>query len=348
MADQPLGLRVGLGLVDLAPGPAGTVEVGAQEPSRLAGRVERYVERGTEVDRHRDGILPPAAGTPAARPYSGRGRPGGRARGGAGPAPSGPRCWCAAPVVLVLHAVGAADLVDLVLVGRGRAAAGNVLAHVLVGRASSSGSPASIRASSCGIASRRRKPLGRTPVRNASAATAVRRDGEPRARPAAGDARPGALDRARYAGGRLGAGFASSSIIDGGSGTTLRPPPPERQGLSAARRAGPRRRAQRRPARQVTTGSVAVRLSAVESASGPVEALAQLLDQLAVEPVVPAQGDLAGQPALARPAGHRVRRHAQQLRNLRTGQELRPDDSGCRFHCGFTPYRVLGRFGPEK
>ena len=37
-ADQPLGLGVGVGLVHLAPRPAGAVEVGAQEVAGLAGR----------------------------------------------------------------------------------------------------------------------------------------------------------------------------------------------------------------------------------------------------------------------------------------------------------------------
>jgi hypothetical protein len=61
------------------------------------------------------------------------------------------------------------------------------------------------------------------------------------------------------------------------------------------------------------------------------EALLELLDQVALEAVVPAQGDLAGQPALARPAGHRVRRHAQQLRNLRPGKEPGTDrHRGCQ------------------
>ncbi len=72
----------------------------------------------------------------------------------------------------------------------------------------------------------------------------------------------------------------------------------------------------------------------VESGAGPVEAATELLDELAIEPVVSPQCDLTGQPALARPARHRVRRHAQQLRNLRSGQELRLGRFRCdRFDC---------------
>src|SRR5262245_1399127 len=53
----------------------------------------------------------------------------------------------------------------------------------------------------------------------------------------------------------------------------------------------------------------------------PAEAPLQLLDELALEPVVPAEGDLAGEPAFARPTRDRVGRDAEQLRDLRTGEE---------------------------
>src|SRR5262245_28569231 len=55
----------------------------------------------------------------------------------------------------------------------------------------------------------------------------------------------------------------------------------------------------------------------------PAEALSQLLDQVAVEAVMPSQRDLAGKAALAGPPGDRVGRDAQELRDLRTGQERR-------------------------
>ena len=53
----------------------------------------------------------------------------------------------------------------------------------------------------------------------------------------------------------------------------------------------------------------------------PAEALSQLLDEFAVETVMPTERDLAGKAALAGPPGDRVGRNAQKLRNLRTGQE---------------------------
>jgi hypothetical protein len=56
--------------------------------------------------------------------------------------------------------------------------------------------------------------------------------------------------------------------------------------------------------------------------TGAVQALAKLLDELTVEPVVPAERHLARQPTLPGPASHGVGRNAQKLRNLRTGQKL--------------------------
>jgi hypothetical protein len=55
----------------------------------------------------------------------------------------------------------------------------------------------------------------------------------------------------------------------------------------------------------------------------PIQALPELLDEFAIEPVVSAEGHLAGQPAFARPARNGVGRHAKELRNVRSGQEGR-------------------------
>ena len=76
--------------------------------------------------------------------------------------------------------------------------------------------------------------------------------------------------------------------------------------------------------------------SSVRTAARSGEALPQLIDHLAVESVVPAERDQAGYPALSRPARHRIRRHAQELRNLRAGQELAGLHGGPRlgFHGG--------------
>ena len=63
-------------------------------------------------------------------------------------------------------------------------------------------------------------------------------------------------------------------------------------------------------------------VDSLERAPGPVQALAQLLDELTIEPVVPSERHLAGQPALARPACHGVGRYAQQPGHFGTGQEL--------------------------
>ncbi len=56
--------------------------------------------------------------------------------------------------------------------------------------------------------------------------------------------------------------------------------------------------------------------------SCPILLFPELLYDLAVEPVVPAERHEAGQPTLPRPARHGVRGHAEQLRNLRSGQKL--------------------------
>jgi hypothetical protein len=49
---------------------------------------------------------------------------------------------------------------------------------------------------------------------------------------------------------------------------------------------------------------------------GPAEALAKLLDELPVEPVVAAEGDLARQAPFAGPTGDRIRRDAEKPRDL--------------------------------
>jgi hypothetical protein len=53
------------------------------------------------------------------------------------------------------------------------------------------------------------------------------------------------------------------------------------------------------------------------------QAQSKLFDDLALEPVMPAQCDVAGQPALARPARDGVRGDTKHLRDVRTGEELR-------------------------
>src|SRR5262245_36064912 len=55
--------------------------------------------------------------------------------------------------------------------------------------------------------------------------------------------------------------------------------------------------------------------------AGAAQASAQLFDLIVVVAMVAAERDLAGQPPLARPARHRVRRHSEQLRDVRAGQE---------------------------
>ena len=50
--------------------------------------------------------------------------------------------------------------------------------------------------------------------------------------------------------------------------------------------------------------------------TGTAEALAKLFDDFTIESVVAAQGDLARQAPFPRPPGDRVRRNAQQLRDL--------------------------------
>lgn len=82
---------------------------------------------------------------------------------------------------------------------------------------------------------------------------------------------------------------------------------------------------------------------------GPILLLSKLLYDLAVEPVMPAQGHQAGQPTLPRPACHRVGRHTEKLRNLRSGQILGFThlDVGFLYSVLHDP-RLLGRFRPDK
>ena len=90
-------------------------------------------------------------------------------------------------------------------------------------------------------------------------------------------------------------------------------PPFTRTSWTAAR-AGP-------PTRGLRRIHAAADRQSARHVPGPVEALPELLHELALEPVVPAQGDLAGQPALACPTRDRVGGDAEELRDLRTGQE---------------------------
>jgi len=81
--------------------------------------------------------------------------------------------------------------------------------------------------------------------------------------------------------------------------------------LTAARVCPPS--ARERPTPRAAVEQLVMLRAVSRAGSRPVQALPELLDELAVEPVVPAQRDLAGQPALARPTRHRVRRHASSF-----------------------------------
>ena len=193
---------------------------------------------------------------------------------------------------------------------------------------------------------RRRKAQGRTPVRSASAATAVARE------------LVGSRPYARRCALRSGLPFRSHPGGSAPPGQPCAGAPRHGQGFWVHRAGRGRERAENTAGRATSArsggrepGACGARRCRPQSIrpAGPVEALAELLDELAVEPVVPAQGDLAGQPALARPAGHRVGRHAQQLRNLRPGQELGSNVSGARRRLWLSRHAdVLDRFVAEK